>query len=78
MLLMLSTSCFRKRVPLATYNCRVGWLAFWDISFCLFLPPFTHNLIFDYRRTSYTVVAERVGYFVFLNYSYNSWSIIKT
>ena len=26
----------------------------------------------------YTVVAERVGYFVLLNYSYKSWSIIKT
>ena len=27
---------------------------------------------------SYTVVLIRVGYFVLLNYSYKSWSIIKT
>ena len=29
-------------------------------------------------RSIYTVVLIRVGYFVLLNYSYKSWSIIKT
>ena len=30
-----------------------------------------------WKLSRYTVVAERVRYFVLLNYSYKSWSIIK-
>ena len=31
----------------------------------------------NFKILLYTVVAERVRYFVLLNYSYKSWSIIK-
>ena len=56
-------------------------ILFW--SFCFIQVDFwkgKNKQIFAYilTNTSYTVVLIRVGYFVLLNYSYKSWSIIKT
>ena len=47
--------------------------SFGDIDISVFEQIYT-IWIFENR---YTVVAERVQYFVLLNYSFKSWSIIK-